>query len=82
MDGTDPRFEVFRCVVSYEVSQIFPSTQTEQNLGHFKEAIVMANFKQILAMCRDGASYTQIAHTLGWGLTLGVSIFRGSGPHS
>ena len=25
----------------------------------------MANFKQILAMCLDGASYGQITHTLG-----------------
>ena len=45
-----------------------------------KKLIVVANFKQILAMCLDGASYTQIAHTLGWGLTPDVSIFRGSGP--
>lgn len=41
----------------------------------------MANFKQILAMCLGGASYTQIAHTLGWGLTPDVSVFRGLGPH-
>lgn len=40
----------------------------------------MANFKQILTICLDDASYTQIAHTLGWGLTLDVAIFRGVRP--
>lgn len=48
----------------------------------WKEAIVVANFKQILAMFLDGASYTRIAHTFGWGLTPDVSIFRGSGRTS
>jgi putative transposase len=31
----------------------------------WKEFVVVANFKQILAMCLDGASYGQITHTLG-----------------
>ena len=43
----------------------------------WKKLIVVANFKQILAMCLGGASYTQITHTLGWGLTPDVSTFRG-----
>ena len=31
----------------------------------WKERVLVANFKQIIAMCLDGASYAQITHALG-----------------
>ena len=31
----------------------------------WKEPVFVANFKQIVAMCLDGASYAQITHALG-----------------
>ena len=36
----------------------------------------MANFKQIIAMCLDGASYAQITHVTGSGFWYRLGVYR------
>ena len=42
-----------------------PQSAGVASTSTWKEPVLVANFKQIIAMCLDGASYAQITHALG-----------------
>lgn len=43
-----------------------PQSAGVASTSTWKELVLVANFKQIIAMCLDGASYAQITHALGY----------------